>query len=721
MDTTGSDHSYHGDVEEEKSIILSGVDRANSAAATGDPDVRGESSSSLSFFDGKSNNLNLDGALFGILEYLQPCDFYVLGALVGNHFWKQLLFEDPGTEYLYAPPGTKGITMGRRNLKNLHFFRLSVEGKRIEMEDRKRKRKTLIPRKQLNRVGVFSSKEEESILQDDKNGYFGLSSFRPGVLAMWGDFSGIFLTSHVDRLFSSEPTSSWLVRPAEPPPGRNPAKNEPLNEEDERGRDSSSVTTTTSIPSLDAESTGKEGSDQNSSQSPMQPAKSCNLLQEDNEKAKVSHSTTTTAIPPLDTKSMGNEGCGYLFTDSYQVMAVHFSKPYVFLGFATGAIHSIDSRPVYRDPLPFSNKDPTATESGKTIEYPHVSECTDHCQRRGEISSLAAVEGLHLVSGAISPRPSTATILIHWNALRDGNLQRISKMAIHASIFSRPVSEIPDVSPLSMASFSVPFFVHECGVWSYTVLTIGARNQNLAHVCLWKTVEDPDHKKINYDPRNGRTIDFDHPPSSFHPLSGFVGFNPSRQILRKYRTKRVRDRMSNHFVFLKVFQDVKLVVGTSKGDLLKFDRWVGENEEILEDESILCNCCRAGMIEAVELVGNHDPIMITAGGYDGTIRFWGWDNFGVRLGSLKVHPGKKDLVDEAALASSSMAAARAAAAGIAKFGSRSRKYSPVVSAFFCHERSSFVSFCRDGHLHEWKVEEEAKGVKKSLQNPIFPS
>mmetsp|Transcript_12007 Transcript_12007/g.28480 ORF Transcript_12007/g.28480 Transcript_12007/m.28480 type:complete len:661 (+) Transcript_12007:288-2270(+) len=659
MDATGKDDGCHGKAEEVERIIGSSAGLVDSAIDIDGPEVEIGSSSSFSCFDGKSGDLNLGGAFFRILEYLRPCDFYVLGALVGSHFWKQLLFEDPETEYLYAPPGTEEITAGRTHLKNLHFFRLSVEGRRTEMEDRKRKRKRLNPRIQLNRVGVFSSQEEEMILQHDKNGYFGLSSFRPGVLAVWGDYSGIFLTSHVDRIFSSEQTPSWLVRPAEPPPGRGTAKIEPSKEEGEEAKDASS------------------------------------------------------------SKNMGKEGCGYLFTESYQVMAVHFSKPYVFLGFATGTIHSIDSRPVYRDsdPSSSSSKDPTATESGKTIEYPHVSECTDHCQRRGEISSLAAVEGLHLVSAAMSLIPRKATILIHWNALKDGNLRRISRMRIDASIYGRPISEIPDVSPLSMASFTVPFFVHECGVWSYTILTIGARNQNLAHVCLWKTVEDSEHKKSNYDPDNGDTIDFERPPCNFHPFSGFVGFVGSRQLLRKFLTKRVRGRLSNHFVFLKVFQDVKLIVGTSKGELLKFDRWVGsyEKEEVSEGDSILCNCCRAGMIEAVELVGNKNPIMITAGGYDGKIHFWGWEDFGVRLGSLKIHPGHKILVEEAALASSAVAVATAAAEVLTKFGSRSHKFSPVISTYFCHERSSLVSFCRDGHLHEWKVEEQKRSSSGSAE------
>lgn len=95
-------------------------------------------------------------------------------------------------------------------------------------------------------------------------------------------------------------------------------------------------------------------------------------------------------------------------------------------------------------------------------------------------------------------------------------------------------------------------------------------------------------------------------------------------------------------------------------------------------------------MEAVELVGhsnsNKSPIMVTAGGCDGRVRFWDWKTFAA-LGSLRIHPGQQHLIN----------------------GIRTNAmFSPVVTTFFCHERSSLISFCRDGHVHEWKVEEETK-------------
>jgi hypothetical protein len=41
-------------------------------------------------------------------------------------------------------------------------------------------------------------------------------------------------------------------------------------------------------------------------------------------------------------------------------------------------------------------------------------------------------------------------------------------------------------------------------------------------------------------------------------------------------------------------------------------------------------------------------------------------------------------------------------------------YSPVVLTYFCHERSSLISLCRDGHVHEWKVEEIYKKRKENM-------
>ena len=173
-------------------------------------DDSASSTSSLSLFDGKSSHWNLDGALYRIMEYLKPSDFYTLGALTGSRFWREFLFENPHAEYLFAPPGkNQRKTRGRTYLKNIYYLRKSIT------RQKKRKRKgshQQVEKQSLNRIGVFSPQEENSILcSDEANGYFGVSFLRTGVLAVWGDYSGLYLTSRMDRHFSSDkPPESQL-------------------------------------------------------------------------------------------------------------------------------------------------------------------------------------------------------------------------------------------------------------------------------------------------------------------------------------------------------------------------------------------------------------------------------------------------------------------------------------------------------------------------------
>jgi WD40 repeat protein len=301
----------------------------------------------------------------------------------------------------------------------------------------------------------------------------------------------------------------------------------------------------------------------------------------------------------------------------------------------------------------------------------------------------------------------TSEILIHWRALEDGNVRRISRIQINVDTFNsgtgvgnRAIDEIWDVSPLAMASSTFDT------VCFGPVLSIAARGQNLAHFCLWTNPKESNGSSVpntNADKTSHHALvsdvaeasnDPDKLPPIFQPRLTFHSDSLSFDY-RAYRLRRTHERKSNHFVFLKYFQNTRLVVGTSKGDLLKVGMYRDTNAKP-PNRSVLYGCCKGGMVEAVELVGNKNPIMITAGGYDGRIRFWDWDTFD-SLGSLRIHPGQQTFFAEAALAS------RTAAMPIAH-----HRFSPVVSTFFCHERSSLVSFCRDGHIHEWKVHEEAK-------------
>ena len=225
---------------------------------------------SRSFFDDENGSSSLDGALYKILEYLKPSDFYTLGALTGSRFWKRFLFENPQSEYLFSPPGKPKISNGRKYLKNLYYFRKSVESIQPGTKKcgkRNRTRSKLVQdqqnegRQSLNRIGVFSPQEEDSILTNDTIGYFGVCFFRSGVLGVWGDYSGMFLTPHVDRLFSSQkivdsaPDAQVQLCPIEAIECKTSSKEGVDKVETETSKNPSSVPS----PTQDRKTVGKDG------------------------------------------------------------------------------------------------------------------------------------------------------------------------------------------------------------------------------------------------------------------------------------------------------------------------------------------------------------------------------------------------------------------------------------------------------------------------------
>ena len=255
---------------------------------------------------------------------------------------------------------------------------------------------------------------------------------------------------------------------------------------------------------------------------------------------------------------------------------------------------------------------------------------------------------------------------------------------------------------------------------------------------------------------------------------------PKLVALSEYFHKRSRQRSTrttHHFVFVQYYDTTKLIIGTSKGDLLRIDMnpqppqavsyssnvnsstassrydidvdddevYISTghqhqqpsdivNPSLLEEElercDILYNCCRGGMVESVEVVGggttsknssssssSSNMIMITAGGMDGKIRFWDWKTF-ANLGQLVIHPGKWIPSPSSVLAlgnphqyeqtaSTATAATNRGTNSDPKEQQVSKKlyYSPVVFITFCHERSSLISLCRDGHVYEWNIKE----------------
>ncbi|VEU43074.1 unnamed protein product [Pseudo-nitzschia multistriata] len=605
---------------------------------------------------GPGSGPQLDGALYGILEYLAPRDFYKLGALVGSRFWRDLLFEDPRTEYLFCD-------RGRTYLKNVVGFRwavlsadpdpLSVWKPRllsVRLSDsesdsdgigRQQQQRAVLPtggirspnrerriryplnrqpiqeRQEqqqqqhlvLNRMGILSGPEEEASVTDDTTGYFGIRFLRPGVLAVWGDYSGIFVTPDADRILDPNRFSRPL-------------------------------------------SLGESGGE---------------------------HHNRRTGHAARD--------AGYLFPDDHQVVAVHFGTPYVFLGFALGKIQSIDSRPVGGTPCEASTG------------YPHTGESLSHAEAGGEVSCLCPVEGgRHLASASVARdrnhqgrRAGLPGVLVHWGALEDGNLDRASSVLPQGGIDRPPV--------LAMASSSIRFAGgSETESESETViLSIARRDRVLDHVCLWEAGGE------RAGPAAKRT---ETTPPFFEPLVGAAVRAEAEHALRvpEFLTRRRIRGDRQQFVYLRYFEKTRLVVGTSWGALVRIDAGAAGGESGTRPR-VLSDCCRGGMVEAVELVGHsrpnamHAPVMVTAGGSDGRVRFWDWETLAL-LGTLRIHPGIN------------MGLPVGRNAG--RYASPGSRSCPVVSVFFCHQRSSLVALCRDGHVREWGIEEPRAGSASEL-------
>jgi len=603
---------------------------ASSAIARGSRSDHGPSGEGpLSFLDGTDGRVHSDGVFYRIMEYLEPRDFYVLGALAGNRFWKDFLFENPHTNYLFC---RNQKTNGRDILKNTYWLQQSIRLS-CKLHKKRKSRKTRESQAgPLHRLNVFESFEEDQIAENNLEGYFGMAFLRPNVMGIWGNFSGFFLTSRVGRFFSSRSKS-------------------------QQGKLPPSSTTS--------------------------PSQSASPVPE--------NETNERELEPINATMKTEEG--YLFGDSNQVMAVHFGSPYVFLGFASGKIHAIDSNPV-----PVSSAECQGNDTEASIEYPHVSECLYHCPI-GEISSLTPVDGRHLVSSCVRSRDprrwpndwKVGELLIHWNALIDGNLQRISMINLSKMDFPtsrRPLSSHHGYAPLAMASSSIRGLLLGRQSDPVTVVSIGSSCCTLGHFILWRTNDEINAAAAN-EAETGNTYDIDNPPPAIPKQRWVPKIESSDEDLFR-QGGQSRGGPYQSFVFLKYFQGNQLVVGTSRGHLLR------KEMKLHLETHCIWNCCRKGpngeqgALEAVELVPTRfHKIMITAGGYDGTIRFWDWETLS-SLGDLSIHPGFRPDAERLF-------------------------YSPVISTFFCHHRSSLISLCRDGHVHEWNVEDVYRKHRRKIQ------
>jgi hypothetical protein len=345
-----------------------------------------------------------------------------------------------------------------------------------------------------------------------------------------------------------------------------------------------------------------------------------------------------------------NKSNGVLFERALQVMVAFYYEQgsLLFLGFASGQIHCISVNTTIAgtctgEEEPFSSS--SSSKSKQSIqEYPYLSA---NLQHPNEITSLCQAGHDHLASGSMM----NSKVLIHWNALQDGDLNRVS--VIHYDL----------ESVLSIAS---------CAVNHQIYLTVGSSNQTIFHSC-W-SLEEP-------------TV-------------------PSSVLNVPHPTVLVTPSIPGHIVFLK-YLDQRLVLGTSMESLAVLS--MDNSEEDDEGGSVwlevlwqIASCCPGGCVESVERVGT---VLITAGGTNGRVMFWDWHT-GCALGQLRVHPGRPWAWST-----------RSCGLG-SRSGSRTTNvYSSVVSTYFCHERSSLLCLCRDGHVREWSIPEElskATPKKKKL-------
>lgn len=312
---------------------------------------------------------------------------------------------------------------------------------------------------------------------------------------------------------------------------------------------------------------------------------------------------------------------GILLGESLQVMAVCRAGKFVFWGCASGEIHctSVETK---------GNCD----NHSDIQEYPYISGNSEHSN---EITSLAKVgkENGHLASGSVM----LSQVLVHWHALKDGNLERTSRI------------EYDLESPLSLAS---------CEVDGQIFLSVGGSNQTLYH-SFWSA---------------DALI-----PSTYNLIdSSDVHTNMSSPTLSPLS-------ISGNVVYLSYLgsPSPRLVVGTSEGNLLVAT--VCYPDMGLEEDYSLVGCCEGGCVNSVELVGRE--ILITCGGIDGLVKFWNFES-GAFLTNLCVHPGR------------------------CPSNCQQKLCSAVVATYFCHKRSSLLSLCRDGHIREWRLEEELQKAEK---------
>ena len=503
----------------------------------------------------------MDG-LYHVLEYLRPTELYALG--VTNKFLTEFIFHQDTTEQIFQQlllvrtrqyqqqPSIRAVS-GRIYFQNCFYLKRSImdlknkpQYNNKETEQQKKKRHRCVQKNDdyhqqhctskmmnttINRVGLFTNQQEDSILMDrTSNGYFGLEFIRRrrcesrdsssnnvghdsdrGVIAIWGDFSGIYLTTNFHHILKNPPSLLIPVPipvpvsvpiplpipilPIPVPPLQIPTTQSQLDFTNKASISSLSLSSTLAVATVTTTGTGTSQNNtmttttNNNSFPPSTTVEDCKAPTAINHQSKNKNSNNA-----HHSENDTSNNSGYLFGRSYQVMSILFGeqvngKSNVFIGFASGTIYCIDSNPVKKDEkveedreISNNNKNNENDEAdgvqqqqhqqSNTVEYPQLSECSVHCPN--EISSLCSIEGKHIASSSVQGSIGTTTlgggmahqqdIIIHWNALLDGNLQRISKVSINPSLelldninnnnngFQLGVHTMMVPSPLAMSS-----------------------------------------------------------------------------------------------------------------------------------------------------------------------------------------------------------------------------------------------------------------------------
>lgn len=358
-------------------------------------------------------------------------------------------------------------------------------------------------------------------------------------------------------------------------------------------------------------------------------------------------------------------GSGILFGSDNQVMAVHYqpktdeASSLLFLGMATGKIHcmSVDGKED-SEQVESPVKDP---HNRFIKNYPYVSCYSKHLE---EVSVLSNCSRDHLISFSFG----SEAVVVHWNALLDGDLNRTTSLPLQ--------HELPIVSVTAMQLSPTTLFLSH--------LEEHRRHGNNCFRAYCYEKQNDERTNAGATNINGTVDKWTRVPNFmkiekytgqyFQKLFGnrmlrcSAGLGPARANMYLLEEEYIRNR---RYITLKVDFHLRSFFRTSSRT-------------------------SSSSIEFAEVEG--DTLLVSDNDY-GRLRLWSMLS-GDFLGVVIIHPTRPiDCVD----------------------GIR-RKTSPVISFRVCHERSCIICLCRDGYVYEWPFGQEfeiATKIKKRRHEPAM--